>query len=191
MASQRELMSAALEHDGAGQRAILTGDRESAQVEFRAAAECYRASWELASATSYGRLVGMLKTAILAGDASQEADYLRTQLGDDGADSPTASYAQALGALIRGDDLQARRWASHMRGGSEAFDRTAAAIEALSAGDQPAYAVALESIVRDFEERSEHLTGVAIADTALVLEVLADGRGMRAGLQSPVLPQLA
>ena len=44
--------------------------------------------------------------------------------------------------------------------------------------------------MRDFEERAEHLTGVAIADTALMLEVLGRRRGMVVAVESPVLPAL-
>jgi hypothetical protein len=75
-----------------------------------------------------------------------------------------------------------------MRGGSEAFDRTADAIAALAARDEDVYASALRSIVADFAARDAHLTGVAIADTAMVLEALAQPRGMRQGLESPLLP---
>ena len=75
-----------------------------------------------------------------------------------------------------------------MRGGSEAFDRTADAIAALALGDRQRYATALERIVRDFEQRAEHLTGVAIADTAVALQQLAGSRGMVIELASPVLP---
>ena len=75
-----------------------------------------------------------------------------------------------------------------MGAGGEAFARTAAAIAALAARDEAAYAAALEAIVRDFEQRSEHLTGVAIADTAVMLEALAGRRGMSAAIDSPVLP---
>ena len=42
--------------------------------------------------------------------------------------------------------------------------------------------------MRDLEQRSQHLTDVAIADTALMLQELAARRGMAAGLESPVLP---
>jgi len=42
----------------------------------------------------------------------------------------------------------------------------------------PAYEAALHQIVADFAAREQHLSGVAIADTALVLERLAAGRGM-------------
>ena len=65
---------------------------------------------------------------------------------------------------------------------------TARAIVALAARDGSAYGDALREIVRDFEQRQGHLTGVAIADTALMLERLAAERGMAAAVASPLLP---
>jgi sirohydrochlorin ferrochelatase len=56
-------------------------------------------------------------------------------------------------------------------------------------GDRDRYRRALREVVAGFERRDEHLTGVAIADTALVLERLAEGRGMAAELSSPLLPR--
>jgi hypothetical protein len=44
--------------------------------------------------------------------------------------------------------------------------------------------------VRDFEGRDAHLTGVPIADTALMLEALAAPRGMTARVDSPLMPAL-
>ena len=55
---------------------------------------------------------------------------------------------------------------------------------ALARRDEPAYAAALRAVIADFEARDLHLTGVAIADTALVLERLAEPRGLA---QRPVL----
>ncbi len=75
-----------------------------------------------------------------------------------------------------------------MRGGSDAFDRTADAITALAERDGGAYATALDAIVADFAAREDHLTGVAIADTAAMLERLAAARGMAANASSPLLP---
>jgi hypothetical protein len=75
-----------------------------------------------------------------------------------------------------------------MRGGSEPFGRAADGVAALAAGDAPAFAAAVEAIVEDFAARDSHLTGVAIADTALVLERLGAGRGIRSGVVSPLLP---
>jgi hypothetical protein len=181
-------MAAAIERDRDAQRALLAADVSAAQTAFGEAAVLYRQSWEAAPPKSYGRLVGMLKSAVLAGDGRAEAQYARHVPGDDGAGSPTAAYAQALAALIDGDDDDAQDWALQMRGGSDAFDRTADAIAALAARDQAAYAAALRAIVHDFEQRADHLTGVAIADTALMLERLAARRGMAAGVESALLP---
>jgi hypothetical protein len=143
-----------------------------------------------APATAYGRLVGMLKSSVLAGGGVPEARYARAELGDRDPASSTASYAQALAALILDADADAGVWAERMGAGNDAFVRTAEAIAALAAHDADGYAAALASIVRDFEQRTDHLTGVAIADTALVLSVLGARRGLAAAIDSPVLPAL-
>ena len=75
-----------------------------------------------------------------------------------------------------------------MREGSPAFGRAADAIAALAAGDADAYASAVRAIVSDFEGREEHLTGVPVADTALMLERLAEPRGLAAHPASALLP---
>ncbi len=183
-------MSAAIEHDAEGQRALLAGDRAGARAAFAASAELYRRSWEQASPTSYGRLVGLLKSAVLAGDAVPAADYAREALVNEQGvvGSPTASYARALVALIGGDDADARRFSEAMAAGGDSFARTARAIAALAAHDERSFADALEEIVRDFERRQGHLTGVAIADTAVMLEQLAAARGMAVEIESPVMP---
>jgi hypothetical protein len=187
----QELLTAAIERDGEAQRALMEGNPSAARAAFLAAAGLYRQSWEEAPPRSYGRLVGLLKASVLSGeDPRAAADYVRAALADDpDADgSPTASYALALAALVAGDDARAGRLAEAMRGGSEAFSRAATAIAALAAGDRDAYSAAVAEIVRDFEQRSGHLTGVAIADTALALERLAAPRRLAAGVQSEVLP---
>lgn len=191
MKRHQELLTAAIERDGEGQQALMAGNRDAARTALRAAADLYRDSWEEAPPRSYGRLVGMLKAAILTGEgARRAAEYVRQSLSDDAdaGGSQTASYALALAALIEGDDAEARSLSATMRGGSDAFDRTAAAITALADHDRDRYVAALEEIVHDFEQRAEHLTGVAIADTALALERLADLRGLGSGIRSEVLP---
>src|SRR5581483_4404612 len=96
----REFMQGAIERDGEAQRALLAGDLPAARQGFAAAAELYRRSWEGAPPQSYGRLVGMLKAAILAGEGAAQARYVREALADDALalKSPTASYARALAA---------------------------------------------------------------------------------------------
>ena len=183
-------MRAAVERDGEGQRALLEGDRRAARDAFAAASELYRQSWEAAPPASYGRLVGMLKAAVLAGSGEAQADYVRTALANEQDSSPTASYARAVAALINGDDAEARKCAEGMRAGSGAFARTADAIAALADHDDDAYARAAGTIVADFEARDRHLTGVAVADTALMLEQLAARRGIAAAVESPLLPGL-
>lgn len=184
------LMTAAVERDGEAQRALLAGDRDGARATFAEAAELYRQSWEAAPPSAYGRLVGMLKSAVLAGGGAEQARYAWRVLLDAGPQSATASYARALAALILGEDDQAAKWALAISGGTDAFGRTAEAIAALAADDESTYAGALAAIVRGFEQRTEHLTGVAIADTALMLEALAARRGMAVAMESPVLPAL-
>jgi hypothetical protein len=130
----------------------------------------------------------MLKSALLAGGGDEQAEYVVAALASQGEGSPTAAYARALAALILGDDEGARRWSGRMRDGGDPFTRTADAIEALAAGDRAAYAAAVARIVEDFEQRTEHLTGVAIADTAVALQRVAAARGMAADLHSIVLP---
>jgi hypothetical protein len=179
-----DLLREAIAREARGQRALLDG--EDAHAELQAAAELYRRSWEVAPPASYGRLIGMLKAAVLAGDAADAAAYARVAVPDD-AHSPPARYAVAIAALVEGDREGAVAAAAGMRAGSEAFNRTAAAIEAIAAGDGEAYAEAVRAIVADFESRDEHLTGVPIADTALMLERLAGALATRP--ESALLPR--
>ncbi len=190
MKAAQELLSAAIASDGDAQRSLLAGDEPAARDAFSAASEFYRRSWEQAPPHSYGRLVGMLKDAILAGAGERAAaGFAREALeGDqDATESATAAYARALAALIEEDDGAARERSEVMRGGGGAFERTATAIAALADRDAQRYAAAVSEIVADFEHRSAHLTGVAIADTALMLERLAAPRGLAAGVRSELL----
>lgn len=186
-------MRAAIERDGEAQRALMDGDQRGAREAFAAAAELYRQSWEAAPPGSYGRLVGMLKAAILAGggegaSGQAVAEYARSELARAQHDSPTASYAQAIAALIAGDDDGAKQSATRMRAGSDAFGRTADAIAALADRDHDSFVHSLRAIVEDFETRDQFLTNVPVADTALMLERLAERRGISATIESPLLP---
>lgn len=181
----KERLLAAIDVEARGHRALLDGDARVATLALDEAAALYRQSWELAGPGAFGRLVGHLKAAVLAGtDAIAAARYVRGEIPDAGA-SPVATYALAVAALVLG--LEAIDTAPmHERG--EAFARTATALDALARGDAAAYADALRAIVADFEGRDAHLTGVPIADTALLLERLAAPRGLAAGVTSPLLP---
>jgi hypothetical protein len=184
----RELMTAAIEQDAEAQRALLAGDYARARIVFAEASGHYRRSWEAAPPRSFGRLIGMLKSAVLAGSAHDQAAYVRAAIDAEDGRSPAAAYALAVAALVLGDDAAAREAAGTMRTGSEAFARTADAIEALADRSDSAYRDALQRIVADFEGRADHLTGVPIADTAVMLELLAAVRGITGGIQSDLLP---
>ncbi|MDQ6775918.1 MAG: hypothetical protein M3071_06805 [Actinomycetota bacterium] len=173
--------------EGRGQRALLAGEDRTAAEALLESSGLYRQSWELASPTAFGRLIGMLKAAVIAGDASSAAAYARTQLPDP-VESAPASYALAIAALIERDDATARAASAGMRSGSPPFVRTADAIDALLDHDAERYAGAVGEIVADFEAREEHLTSVPIADTAIMLERLAEARGMASRPVSPLLP---
>ncbi len=186
-AEHQRLLDEALAVEAEGHRALLAGEAEAGRQALAEAAARYRASWEAAPPTAYGRLVGMVKDAVLAGDAREATRRVREALGDD-AESPTAAWALAIAALTDGDDELARRAAERMRAGGEAFARTADAVAALADADPDVYAHAVLGIVSDFEGRRAHLTGVPIADTALLLESLAEARGLAVHPSTPVLP---
>jgi hypothetical protein len=57
-----------------------------------------------------------------------------------------------------------------------------------AATDSVGYVVAIEQVLESFETRDEYLEDVPVADTVLVLQTLADRRGLNAELESPLLP---
>lgn len=185
----RDLMMAAIAAEGKAHAALLAGDTEAASSAYARAAERYRGSWAVAPPKSYGRLVGLLKASVLGGSGHAAADEVRAALhADPDADgSPVASYVLAVAALIAGDDDAVAPLADVMEPRGGAFERTATALRALAAGDGEAYAAAATAIADDFAAREEHLTGVAIADTAIMLEIVARERGLAAGLESPLV----
>lgn len=183
-------MAEAIEAEARAYDALLEG-RDAVPLLQRAET-MWSFSLNLAPPRSFGRAVGMVKAAVLHGEAFDAAAEVRGELEEfdevEDIDSPTAAYALAIAALVLGADEEAGRLAEKMRGGSDAFDRAADAIEGLATRDEARYAAALRAIVADFEQREHHLTGVAFADTALMLEKLAEPRGMAVHPESPVLP---
>jgi hypothetical protein len=182
-----DLMAEGIRADGEAFRAMFDGRPEDARALLREAAGRFRASWEAAPPRSYGRLVAYLTSSVLAGDAPGAAAYARAQL-EGACDSPTSCYALAIAALAEGDDAAAAAAAEAMREGGDAFARAAEALAALAARDQARYRDAVSAIVADFETRDAHLTGVPVADTALLMEALAGARGMAARPRSPLMP---
>lgn len=183
-----DLLIQAITVEGAAQKALLDGRDSEAREGFRRAAGLYRRSWPISPPRSFGRLIGMLKAAIIAGDGLSEAIYTLNAIGPRG-DSPPSAYALALAALVLGDDRLVHNCAAVMVQGDDRFGRTARALVAIADGDDATYASELRAIVASFEERTAHLTGVPIADTALMLTMLAASRGLSAAVESPLLPR--
>ena len=112
--------------------------------------------------------------AILAGDGAEPIARQAVAETEE-ADSPASAYVRALALVALGEvpDVTAMVEA----GGRVRADR-AARWPRSPRRIRPAYAAALAEIVADFEARDQHLSGVAVADTALVLERLAEARGI-------------
>lgn len=180
------LMREAVRADGEAYRALLAGDAAAARRHLGEAVERYRASWRQAPPRSYGRLVAALKSAVIAGGGADVAEEVRREVT--AGDSPTACYALAVAALVVGDDAAVAPLAAGMRAGDPPFRRAGDALEAIAARDAAGYGAAVRAIVDDFAARDAHLTGVPIADTAVLLEHLAADRGMAARPASPLMP---
>jgi hypothetical protein len=177
-------LNAALAAEADAYRALLAG--EDARPALLRARDAYMASHAETGPRSWGRLLGALKMAILAGDGADAiARQAVVEAGE--ADSPASAYVRALAQVTLGEqpDVEA------MLAVGDSFARTGQALAALAAGDRSAYAAALAEIVADFDARDQHLSGVAIADTALVLERLAEPRGMAVHPSGPLVPAVS
>jgi hypothetical protein len=172
--------------------ALLMAADPSAPVWFGRAAALWRRSWDAGAVRdAWGRPIGALKAALLAGDeasAAELADW-SLELGSATAESPIGRYAGTLALLVLGRWPEARHVAASLRH-REDFPRDVGdALEAIAADDPARYGEAVDSVVASFETRSDYLEDVPVADTALVLQLLAARRGVVHELpRSPVLP---
>ncbi len=158
------------------------------------AAERWRASWDLgAGVDSWGRPAGAIKAALLAADECAVDDLARWTLGLGATDaaSPIGRYAAVLALLATRRFADAASLAGPLRGRDDFPHDVADALAAIAAGDEAGLEPALGSVVRSFETRRDHLEDVPVADTALVLQILARRRGLQCTVPaSPVLPSL-
>ncbi len=173
-------LNAALAAEAEAYRSLLAG--ENAQPQLIVARDAYLASHDLTRNSSWGRLLGALKMAILAGDGV-EPIARRAVTEAKPADTPASAYVCALAEVALGELPDV----SVMLAAGGAFARTGRALDALAAGDASAYAAALAEILADFEGRDLHLSGVPYADTVAVLERLADQRGLAIAPSSDIL----
>jgi len=176
---------------GTGLALLMAAGADEARRWFEKAASAWRESWADATPTSWGRPIGVIKALLLAGDDEGAADASgwALSLGCEGAESPIGRYAATLALLTLGRFDEARREASSLRERDDFPQDVADALAFIAAHDVVAYAEAAESVLTSFETRGEYLEAVPVADTVLVLQVLAARRGIAADLpESPVLP---
>ena len=171
--------------------ALLMARDGRAPVWLRRAAARWRESWDTdAPRDAWGRPIGALKASLLAGDdlAAEELAGWTLELGTATADSPIGRYAAVLALLSLRRAPEAQNVAATLRGDSFPND-VVDALEAIAAGDADSYARAVASVVRSFEIRDAFLEDVRVADTALVLDLLARRAGIERDLPvSDVLP---
>jgi hypothetical protein len=177
---------------GAGLALLMLGRRPEAEAAewFDRAARRYRESYEHAPPGSWGRPIGALKARVLAGDwdgAEEEARWALDE-GAAEAESPIGRYAAALALLTLGRDEEARPVADSIRTLDDFPQDVGDALATIAAEDTLGYTYAVESVLESFETRDEYLEDMPVADTVLVLQALAERRGMAADLASELLP---
>ncbi len=189
-ARQKQLTRMGNAAGGAGLSLLMLGRRDEGAEWLGRAAERYRESFADAPPGSWGRPIGAIKSRILAGDragAEEDARWTR-ELGASGADSPIGRYAGCLALLTLGRWEEARPVASSLRDRDDFPAPVADALATIAAEDRPGYDLAIEAVLESFEQRDEYLEDVPVADTVLVLQALAERRGIAAELSSPLLP---
>jgi hypothetical protein len=174
---------------GAGLSALLEGRRDASVEWLDRAAARYRESYDLAPPGSWGRPIAILKARLLAGrDARADAEWTLEQDAAE-SQSPIGRYAATLALLVLERWHDARHVAASIRDRDDFPPSVADAVAAIAAEDVVAYIEAVEDVLLSFETRDEFLEDVRIADTVLVLQLLAAQRDMAADLgPSPLLP---
>jgi hypothetical protein len=189
-ARQRQLTRLGNAAAGCALSHLMAGNTALAREWFERAVERYRESFPLAPAGSWGRPIGILKARILAADwpgAESDAEWT---LDQDAAQSgsPIGRYAATVALLVLGRDEEARVIADGLRTHEDFAAPVGDALAFLAAGDPVGYLEAVETVLESFETRDEYLEDLPVADTVLVLQELAERRGLAADLSSPLLP---
>lgn len=189
---QKQLVRAAMAAGGAGLARLMQNRGAEAAGWFARSAERYRESWPDAPPGSWGRLIGALKARVLADDWEGAQADARWALEQDpaGGDSPIGAYAAALANLILGDDAVAAELGARLRAAEDdAFPAPVAeALAGLADGDTETYAAGCTAVLASFESREAYLEDMPVADTVIVLEALAERRGIAVGPSSALLP---
>jgi hypothetical protein len=174
---------------GAGLAQLMLGDRAAAREWLDRAVSAYRDSWADAPPDSWGRPIAAMKARLLAGEPADAEARWALDAGADEAETPIGRYAAALAHLVLGDDERARVHADAIRTRDDFPSDVGDTLATIAAGtDAVGYVEAIEAVLESFETREEYLEDVAVADTVLVLQALAEARGLRVELSSPLLP---
>lgn len=175
---------------GAGLSLLMLGRREEAEEWLDRAARRWRESWEHATETSWGRPIGAIKAELIAGRDHEAAGYARwaLELGTIDAESPIGRYAAALALLALERWDEGAGVSATLAGRDDFPPEVAGALGAIASADAAAYDAAVERVLVSFETRDEYLEDVAVADTVLALQALAERRGMATELSSSLLP---
>jgi hypothetical protein len=186
---QRQLTQLANAAWAAGLCLLMDGRRDESAVWLRRAADRYRESWNDAPPDSWGRPIATMKALLLAGDDASDAARWALDAGAGQSESPIGRYAATLALIVLHRDAEARVLAETLVGRDDFPRDVADALWMIAGFDRTEYAIALENILEDFEARTDFLGGVRVADTILVLQVLAAEREMAVDLPpSELLP---
>jgi hypothetical protein len=172
----------------AGLCLLMDGQHPESAAWLRRAAERYRESWREAPPDSWGRPIGAMKALLLAGDDATGAAEWALDAGAAEASSPIGAYAGTLALLVLGRDVDARVLAATLRERDDFPRDVADALATVAAADRSGYLVAIENVLESFETRTDFLEDVAVADTVLVLQLLAAQRD--AAVDLPASPRL-
>jgi hypothetical protein len=179
-ADQRQLTQLGNAAWAAGLAFLMDGRRGEAREWLRVAAKRYRESWEGAPTDSWGRPIAAMKSLLIAGDDAAVAARWALEAGAADAESPIGRYAGALALLVLAEDTAARAAAGTLRDREDFPPAVADALAALAVADRAGYAAAVEAVLASFEDRTDFLEDMPVADTVLVLQVLASQRGVAA-----------
>ena len=174
----------------AGLSLLMLGRRDESAEWLVRAAERYRESWTDAPPGSWGRPIGAMKARLIAGDrdgALADATWA-LDAGAAASDSPIGRYAAALAGLVRGEDEDAAELAATLQPREDFPPAVASSLVGIATRDPQGYETAVRELLTDFEQRTEFLEDIPVADTVLVLQRLAVERGLAVMLASPMLP---
>ncbi len=172
----------------AGLCLLMDGRRDEAAEWLRTAAARYHESWQDAPPDAWGRPIAAMKALLLAGGDASGAARWALDAGAAEAASPIGCYAGTLALLVLGRDVEARNLAAALRDRDDFPRDVADALATVAAADRVGYLVAIEDVLESFEQRTDFLEDVAVADTVLVLQLLAAQRD--AAVDLPASPRL-